>query len=262
MSNRELDRLPDDVAALLAERRDPSPPPDVAGRIAARVAASVGAGAWLGSAAPASVASTNSGAASAASTNASTGAVSAAQSVARTAPIAMTGPLALGLAFTIGAAAGGGAVYIAVRPTPAHEEISLPPAPSVDVPSPEESALIDAGMADLDEADSGEADLDEQAPRAVGRTDDEEDRDARERRVIERARMALARGRFESALDAVRAHEARFQDGRFREEREAIAIQALVGLDRDADARERATGFRARYPRSLFSGVIARALDR
>jgi hypothetical protein len=46
-------------------------------------------------------------------------------------------------------------------------------------------------------------------------------------------------------------HSRRFGSGLFGEERELLAIDALVRLARDAVAQERARRFRQRYPNSM-----------
>ena len=79
---------------------------------------------------------------------------------------------------------------------------------------------------------------------------------ASERALIDRARMALARGQSSAALDAVDAHAKSYPRGRLVEEREALAIQALAQAGRTADARARADKFRATYPNSVFAGAV------
>ena len=79
---------------------------------------------------------------------------------------------------------------------------------------------------------------------------------AAERALIERARMALARGQSGAALEAVDAHAKGYPRGRLAEEREAIAVQALVQGGRTADARARADRFRATYPNSVFGAAV------
>lgn len=84
---------------------------------------------------------------------------------------------------------------------------------------------------------------------------------AEERALLEVARTALARGRYAAALEGVEAHRARFPEGRFVEEREALAILALAGLGEIDAAEAAAEAFRSRHPTSLFLPVIDAALD-
>ncbi|MEO7112132.1 MAG: hypothetical protein ABI183_16935 [Polyangiaceae bacterium] len=83
---------------------------------------------------------------------------------------------------------------------------------------------------------------------------------AAELAFVQMARTALARGNFSDALDATDQHEKKFPHGHLAEERESLAIQALVGAGRDDEARARAARFRAKYPSSLFLPAIAAAI--
>jgi hypothetical protein len=84
---------------------------------------------------------------------------------------------------------------------------------------------------------------------------------AAERALLDPARTALGRGDGASALDAVHKHEARFANGKLAEEREAIAVQALVVLHRSDEARARAARFQQRYPGSVLAPSVAAALE-
>jgi outer membrane protein assembly factor BamD (BamD/ComL family) len=75
------------------------------------------------------------------------------------------------------------------------------------------------------------------------------------------ARTALARGQYAFALEALEHHASRYPDGRLAEEREVLAIQALVGAGRRDEARARAERFRRQHPHSLFAPVAAEADD-
>lgn len=75
---------------------------------------------------------------------------------------------------------------------------------------------------------------------------------AEEQALVDRARAALSRGRPKDALAAVTEHERRFGRGRLAEEREILAIQALVADGRTTEARTRAARFRTTFPKSLF----------
>lgn len=74
---------------------------------------------------------------------------------------------------------------------------------------------------------------------------------AAERALLDVARSALARGEAAEALAAAERHTSEYPDGVLAEEREALAIKALVGLGRRDEARARARRFETRYPRSL-----------
>lgn len=92
------------------------------------------------------------------------------------------------------------------------------------------------------------------------RRDASSDSASAERAILDPARAALSRGDASSALDAARAHEAAFPAGKLTEEREAIAVQALVRLHRGAEAKWRGARFLAKYPSSVLGPVVQAAL--
>ncbi|WP_224247868.1 hypothetical protein [Hyalangium gracile] len=67
---------------------------------------------------------------------------------------------------------------------------------------------------------------------------------------LEPAWGALRQGNAAAALSRAESHAARFPSGALSQEREVIAIDALVRLGRRAEAEARAEAFRARYPTS------------
>jgi hypothetical protein len=73
-----------------------------------------------------------------------------------------------------------------------------------------------------------------------------------ERAVLDRGRVALARGDAARALSLVAEHESRFATGSLSEERDALRIRALASLGRAKEAKDRASVFRSRYPNSVF----------
>jgi hypothetical protein len=83
---------------------------------------------------------------------------------------------------------------------------------------------------------------------------------AAERAALDVARTALGRGDGANALAACDEHARKFPRGALGEEREAIAVQALVLEHRTDDARARAERFRKTHPRSiLLPAVLAAA---
>lgn len=84
---------------------------------------------------------------------------------------------------------------------------------------------------------------------------------ARERAVLDLARAAAARGEPALALEQAERHRQQFPQGRLAEEREAMAIRALIALGRGSEARARADAFRASYPNSFLTPVIDSALS-
>jgi hypothetical protein len=83
---------------------------------------------------------------------------------------------------------------------------------------------------------------------------------AAERSLLDEARSALASGDAAKAIALTDDHGRRFPRAQLGEEREAIAIQALVALGRNAEARSRAARFRSVAPNSLFMPAIDAAL--
>lgn len=73
---------------------------------------------------------------------------------------------------------------------------------------------------------------------------------AEQQALLDQARAALGNGDGPAALEAVRAHAARFPESVLTEEREAIDIKALAHLGRRAEARARLELFESRFPRS------------
>lgn len=67
--------------------------------------------------------------------------------------------------------------------------------------------------------------------------------------LLARAHDAL-HGQPATSLELCRQHEARYAGGHFAQEREAVAIEALVYLSRRDEAARRFTAFKTRYPTS------------
>lgn len=81
-----------------------------------------------------------------------------------------------------------------------------------------------------------------------------------ERSLLDVARSALARGEAAEALDAVDRHARDYPDGALVEEREALAIKALMALGRRDEARERAARFELRFPNGLLLRAVRGAV--
>jgi hypothetical protein len=81
-----------------------------------------------------------------------------------------------------------------------------------------------------------------------------------ERELLDRARSAFAAGDPAATLASVNLHARRFPNGRLEEEREALAVKALVDAGRYDEARARGARFRIRFPRSFLSPTIDEAL--
>jgi len=79
---------------------------------------------------------------------------------------------------------------------------------------------------------------------------------ADEAALLDRARTALQRGDARAALATCDAHVKNFTHGALREERERIAIEALLALGRHGDAEARAQRFDRAFPNSVQSERI------
>lgn len=84
---------------------------------------------------------------------------------------------------------------------------------------------------------------------------------ARERALLDLARSAAGHGEPERVLAIVAQHRQQFARGRLSEEREALAIRALLSLGRGGEARERARAFRDIYPNSFLIPALESALS-
>jgi len=71
-----------------------------------------------------------------------------------------------------------------------------------------------------------------------------------ELRWLDRARAAVARGDFTSALAGIARHEREFPAGKLAEERDALRIKALLGLGQGDKAKSAAAAFRRDFPKS------------
>lgn len=84
---------------------------------------------------------------------------------------------------------------------------------------------------------------------------------AAERRLLDVARADLAQAEPERALARLGVHQVRYPRGFLSEERDAMAVQALVKLGRYDEARARASAFRERAPNSLFRSTVESAIE-
>lgn len=84
---------------------------------------------------------------------------------------------------------------------------------------------------------------------------------ARERALLDLARASAAKGEPAQVLERVAQHAQQFPHGHLTEEREALAIRALLALGRTQQARDRAQAFRTAYPNSFLTPVIDSALS-
>jgi len=88
-----------------------------------------------------------------------------------------------------------------------------------------------------------------------------EDATLRESRRLNQARSALQSGNARSALTQLDALAAEFPNGVLEQERDALRIEALLGLGDRKRARALAEQFISRYPRSPHAAAVGRALQ-
>jgi hypothetical protein len=83
---------------------------------------------------------------------------------------------------------------------------------------------------------------------------------SQERAILDRARAKMSRGEPNEALSLLGDHEREHARGSLIEEREAMAINALVQLGRYREAEQRGAAFMARFPASLVLPSVQAAL--
>lgn len=163
-----------------------------------------------------------------------------------------------GLARAAGIFAGGAILGGVIVGSVVSSPIAAPPlAPSISiVPTsapPTAPVVVREPIQEPVEVDAGGG-----APR-VTRPIVVDDLDA-ERAILDDARTKLTSGDAATALTRTGDHLAKFRRGQLSDEREAIAIQALVTLGRYDDARARAARLRAASPASVFLPAVDVAL--
>jgi hypothetical protein len=185
--------------------------------------------------------------------------------------LVVVGALAVGLALGtgMGAALHARLAEPEVRVVERVVEVRVPSRPQAPVPVP--TATEDAGVLVIVDAAVERPRADAGPRRAEGAGVDVEVEDAGQVRtrdealadenaLITRAQSALARGRASETLVAVHEHERDFPRGRFVEEREVLAIQALARLGRTDQASARAERFYRRFPSSMLTRVVRNAV--
>lgn len=84
----------------------------------------------------------------------------------------------------------------------------------------------------------------------------------KERVMLDAARAALQQGRAEEALRMLDAHAAQYAAGQLAEERETLAVQALISSAALDAARARFSRFEQRYPKSPMREPLRQLLAR
>ena len=82
-----------------------------------------------------------------------------------------------------------------------------------------------------------------------------------ERALVDEARVAYSRGDTTGCLAMLEKHRSLHPNGLLSEEREALAVRALVATGRMAEARDRGHRFATRYPASVMLPAVLSALE-
>lgn len=177
--------------------------------------------------------------------------------------LASHGGLAVALAFALGGAMGAGATVLLRRPAERLVYVERPPAPvpqatALAPPTEDHAPAVlgapSAGVLGVGHAPQRSSIARSALPAPVPSSL------LAERAILDRARAALAQNDGALAIELTDEHAQRFARPQLREEREAIAIQALVVDGRYEQARERAKEFRAASPDSLFLPAVDASL--
>jgi hypothetical protein len=265
----EQDLSPEAAALLEAERHWPGPPAPVQERLLARIFTTVAAGPFPGPNGNGGGDAPASGAPPVPTPIVGGGGAAAGASALQAAGTGASALLKPGLmvAFLVGTAVGTGATLLVQRASaPAvqilHQPATTAPtvgataAPTLTAPAtgPQTTSLAPTGrpaVVVVTPVRRTKTRRPAPAPESL----------AAERRLVELARAALARGRAGDALQALEQHRARFPAGQLAEEREGLAVLTRAAAGDDSAARA-AEEFRRRYPRSLLLPAIEAALAR
>jgi hypothetical protein len=128
------------------------------------------------------------------------------------------------------------------------ERTTPPPAPAV-IQLPPVAVAPPAPVAEPEPAPVAEAPAPAPAPKPVVAAPAPTTPDA-EVALLKSAMAAQAKGDAALALSLSQQHLKRFPHGNFEQEREVIAIEALVGLGRSGEAKKRADSFAKNFPTS------------
>jgi hypothetical protein len=242
-----IDRLPELLRDFVeAEKACPAPPSETEERVLTRLSATLGLPPVAGEGSAAAP---------------SEGLPSASGTTAAKAGTILRHVSRRGFAtFLVGAAVGASVYGTAEHFVRRGEPTARPPteAPAVLAPAPPAPAEAAAAEADV----PAPAPVTGPPPARARPNEPSRDRGlGAERKLIEMARSALARGQADGALASLARHARAFPNGQLGEERDSLRVQALVAKGRLAEARSSAERFRRKYPRSLFIPVVERALQ-
>jgi hypothetical protein len=174
--------------------------------------------------------------------------------------------LALAAAIAIGSGGLGYQVGRGSRPAPPKTEVAAPhaAASTTTTAASEEASKPAAPLSAKPVAPSGDSAKPMAPASAAPTTPSSGSPDpsnlASEQAQIDIARAALARGRPADALRSLGEHSRLYPSGKLREEREALAVQALAQSGQKTAAASRAERFRRSFPNSFFGPVVEQAV--
>jgi len=234
---------------LRAEKARPGPPAEAAERLSARLAQSLGLPPGLGDGVPAAPGP------------------SFGPSPARPGFVRRTlaGASRRGLAtFLVGAAVGaasyGTVEHLRSQPAAPVREVLVLAEPAPAPPSTLAPAAADGPPAATEPVRPAAVTAGRGREAEPGMPDARDRRLRAERKLVEMARSALARGHVDGALAALRSHMRSYPNGQLAEERDSLLVQALAAKREFAQARERAVRFHKQHPGSLFGPVVDEAV--
>ena len=159
-----------------------------------------------------------------------------------------------------GLVVGGGAGYVTGVRT------SVPPTPASEIAAPSAVVGVDAGGVGHEMPSSSNTPAVPSTPVAKGGSESSRPVAApsmavrgdlrRERELIDAAGAALRAGNPDQALADAERHAQRFPAGQLAEDREVLAVRALLALGRSAEARARAQRAKTRFPGGSLGGVM------
>ncbi|HYP74461.1 MAG TPA: hypothetical protein VER12_00815 [Polyangiaceae bacterium] len=202
------------------------------------------------------------GAASAASTTGQSAILSAAPAAGSPLLAGLTSAKALAIAGGIWLLGGttGAALFGALRPQQLRVVyVERPVAPSSVATPPPALSTATTASTPAEPAPSSSA-MDTRARRALPSAAAQSSELARERALLDLARHKAAHGEPAGVLELAERHRTQFPHGKLGEEREALAIRALLSIGRADEARTRARAFRLAHPHSILLPMIDSAM--
>jgi hypothetical protein len=136
-----------------------------------------------------------------------------------------------------------------LRPTQPLVVAEHPPAPSAPAPRPGRRHAAETRVA-------AAAPIEAPAPAPT-----KNDALSREVPLIDAGRADLAAGAPSRALESLEAHRREFPRGQLAAEREFLAVQALVQMNRGGEAKERAEDLAYRFPSSSYAARATRLIE-